>query len=74
MLNATPAEDVSRELIDLADVLVVNETELRAIASSSPAPEIGLDDVRAAVRALGSGEGRTTVVTLGAARRDRRRR
>ena len=66
VLNPTPAEDVSRELIDLADVLVMNETELRAIAGPGLASGPGIDDVRAAVQRLDRGEGRATVVTLGA--------
>ena len=46
-------------------MLIVNETELNAIAGTAITPESGLADIYAAVSALGRAAS-TTVVTLGA--------
>jgi len=65
VLNAAPAQDMSRDLADLVDVLVVNEIELSALAHSSITHDSDLGELRAAVAQLGRPEGRVTVVTLG---------
>ncbi len=61
ILNAAPALKEGRHLFPLADILIVNETEL---AHFSGRPVTGRDDVAPAARALLSA-GQTVIVTLG---------
>jgi ribokinase len=66
LLNATPVHDAIRELASLVDVLVVNEHELNALASSAITSESNATEIRAAVTRLDRWKAATTVVTLGA--------
>lgn len=59
VLNAAPVRDLSAELLDVVDVLVVNEHEACLLAVDAASPE-------AAAAAL-AGEGRAVVLTLGGA-------
>jgi ribokinase len=66
LLNAAPALPEARRLFPLADILIVNETELAAFAGVSLAAD-DLDAVVGAARALISRPDQTVVATLGAA-------
>jgi ribokinase len=66
LLNAAPARPEARRLFPLADILIVNETELAAFAGVSLAAD-DLDAVVGAARALISRPDQTVVATLGAA-------
>ncbi len=65
ILNPAPAMAFERDLLDLVDVLILNETELAAIAGA----EIGEHDSDAriveAARSLQARDGQSIVVTLG---------
>lgn len=64
ILNAAPALVDGAELFDLADILVVNQTELARYAGADEADE--LEAVAAAARRLISRPDQQVVVTLGA--------
>ena len=66
ILNTAPALDEGAHLLPLADILILNETELQRFARL-PTPPEGREEVLAAVRALGSRSGQKAIVTLGAA-------
>jgi ribokinase len=66
LLNAAPAADAARRLFALADILIVNETELAAFAGAGQPPE-ALDDVVGIARRLVARPEQTVVVTLGKA-------
>jgi ribokinase len=59
VLNAAPAAPLPRTLVEAVDVLVVNETEARHVATG-----LGLDGEHALCEALGA-DARLVVVTLG---------
>jgi ribokinase len=65
ILNPAPAIDFDRELLDLVDILILNETELGAIAGR----QIGEDDLDERIieiaRTLQTRQGQTIAVTLG---------
>ena len=64
VLNAAPARAVDPALLDLAHVMVVNETEMRALADRRPARRIGTRGICHRVR---NAARKHRVVTLGAA-------
>ena len=66
VLNAAPASHAARGLLALADIVVINETELAAFAGAAGPPE-ALDDVVGAARGLISRPDQTVVATLGKA-------
>lgn len=66
VLNAAPAVAGGEALFPLANVLIVNETELARFAGAPATPET-LDEISPLARRLISREGQTVVVTLGAA-------
>ena len=66
ILNAAPALAEGRRLFPMADILVVNETELASYAGT-PAPAEDLEAVAAAARRLIARDRQTVVVTLGKA-------
>ncbi|HEX4195843.1 MAG TPA: ribokinase [Caulobacteraceae bacterium] len=66
ILNAAPAVEDGRRLFPVADILIVNETELARYAGAAAVPVL-IDDVAAAARGLISRRGQIIVVTLGAA-------
>ena len=63
VLNAAPARAVDHALLDLAHVIVVNETELRALTITAGS-EIGIP---ALATAFATQHGNTVVITLGSA-------
>lgn len=67
LFNPAPMKTLGPELLALCDIVVLNETELEAASGmaglASPA---GIEDAARRLRAAGSGEGRTIIVTLGA--------
>jgi ribokinase len=65
ILNAAPAIKACRPLLSLADILIVNETELQVFADLPTVPE-RLDDIAAAARSLVSRSDQQVIVTLGA--------
>lgn len=65
ILNAAPAIDGGRRLLPLADVIVLNETELQVFAELADVPEED-EAIVAAARRLISRRGQYVVVTLGA--------
>jgi ribokinase len=67
MLNPAPAAEISRELLELVDVLVVNETELASITGCAIPHEVWESDVHKAAATLAeAGFSGSLVVTLGA--------
>jgi ribokinase len=66
ILNAAPALPEGRVLFDLADILVVNETELMSYAGLAPAEGV-TDRLAEAGASLIARPGQVVVVTLGAA-------
>lgn len=68
MLNLAPPAPVSAEAIGLADPLVLNEHEARAVGIGTDAPaDLSLDDWRSLAASAAGGIARSIVVTLGAA-------
>jgi ribokinase len=63
VLNAAPARDIDPALLALTDVLVVNETEMRALAVTAEAAA----EPPALAAALAAQHGIAIVITLGAA-------
>ena len=63
VLNAAPAREVDADLLDLLDVIVVNETEMRALATDHRLP----DEPAAFAAVISQRHGLVAVVTLGAA-------
>jgi ribokinase len=63
VLNAAPARAVDPDLLDRLDVIVVNETEMRALAADHQLP----GDTAAFAEVLSQRHGLVAVVTLGAA-------
>jgi ribokinase len=66
ILNAAPAIEAGRELLPLADIILLNETELQAFARLPAVPEDEAT-IAAAARTLIGRPGQHVVVTLGAA-------
>lgn len=66
ILNAAPAIEAGRSLLPLADVIVLNETELQVFARLPAIPE-DKDAIAAAARTLITRPDQHVVVTLGAA-------
>lgn len=67
ILNPSPAAELSRELCELTDVLVVNETELAFFTGHALSPETSESELREARAALaGVGFHGSLIVTLGA--------
>jgi len=62
VLNAAPARAVQTALLDLVDILVVNETEMRSLAAASDLPA----EPAAFATAFARRRGAIAVVTLGA--------
>lgn len=62
VLNPAPARDLPAELLTMLDVIVPNESELRALTGR---PTDALDDVAAAADVLRGRGPRTVIVTLG---------
>lgn len=65
ILNAAPALETGRQLLALADILILNETELQVFAKLPAVPEEEADILHAA-RALISRANQQVIVTLGA--------
>ena len=65
LLNPAPAKPVDAALLGLVDVLVVNETELAALAGAAVTGDSPDDDVAAAARRLAVRAEQRIVVTLG---------
>lgn len=65
ILNAAPALTAHGALLELADLLIVNETEFLAFANLSALPE-GIEALAHAARALLRGAVKHIVITLGA--------
>lgn len=63
ILNLAPYMDFPPELLEMADILVVNETELAGVIGRLEAPEL---DIERAVRWLSDKLGNTVIATLGA--------
>lgn len=63
ILNPAPAQVLSRELLERADLCVPNETELEILTGK---PSASLEDIVAAARELQQRGARTVLVTLGA--------
>ena len=63
VLNAAPARAMDPALLDLANIIVVNETELRALATTADPST----DNAAIASAFATRHGNTVVITLGAA-------
>jgi ribokinase len=61
LLNAAPPKEITRELLDLAAVLVVNTIEASALLDREPGAELGVEDAEALRTAA-----RSAVITLGA--------
>jgi ribokinase len=66
ILNAAPAVALSRELVALADILIVNETELELLAGGKVAVESDLADVFAALAQVRVSTDQIVCATLGA--------
>ena len=65
ILNPAPAIDFDRDLLELVDVLILNETELGEIAGIEIHEDDPYSRIIEAVRALCKREGQTIAVTLG---------
>lgn len=65
VLNAAPALPEGRSLLALADIVILNETELEAYTTGSPLTDE--QAITGAARTLIEGSGRQIIVTLGAA-------
>ena len=61
ILNPAPATSLSSDMMQLADYLTPNETELETLSGQA-----GQDDITAHARSLLTRDGQTAVVTLGA--------
>jgi ribokinase len=66
VLNPSPAIPCSPRLLELADVLVVNETELRFFSDAQTDALEGEGDIAAAARGLRARDSQVIVTTLGA--------
>jgi ribokinase len=66
ILNPAPASRDAVALLPLADVVVVNETELELLAGTLPSRTTDGPEMVSAVRALRRYSGQTVIVTLGA--------
>lgn len=66
LLNAAPAIEAGAALFPLADILIVNETELARYAKVAAAPE-RIEDIAVLARSLLCRPAQRVVVTLGAA-------
>lgn len=67
VLNLAPPAPVSAETLAVADPLVVNEHEARAVGIGADAPDATLDEWRTAAASAVGRVARSVVVTLGAA-------
>jgi len=65
ILNPAPAIDFDRKLLDLVDILVLNETELGAIAGWQPREDDSDERIIEIARSLQTRHGQTIAVTLG---------
>jgi ribokinase len=65
ILNAAPAQPMSRELGELVDLLVINESELNALAGTTITPDSSVRDIQSAMSVLRRPTGSATVLTLG---------
>jgi ribokinase len=66
VLNCAPAVPCSRGLLDLADLLLVNETELASLLALNVSDLAAVDSVVQASRNLRTRPGQTVIATLGA--------
>jgi len=66
VLNAAPALPEARALAALADVLIVNETELSVIAGQAVDPDASIAEIAGIAMAVRNGTLNTIVTTLGA--------
>lgn len=66
ILNTAPAIEAGRDLLTLADILILNESELQAFARLPHPPE-GEENIAVAARALLGRADQQVIVTLGAA-------
>jgi ribokinase len=65
ILNPAPAIEFDRKLLDLVDILILNETELGAIAGRQIHEDDPDDRIIELARTLQTRQGQTIVVTLG---------
>ena len=66
ILNPAPAQRCARELLALADVLILNETELAFFADTASVALSSLDTIAAAARRLRARSEQVIIATLGA--------
>lgn len=66
VLNPAPASSCSPELLAMADILVVNESELSFFSRTEEADPANAADVAQSLRALRTAPGQVVVATLGA--------
>lgn len=66
ILNPAPARLCAKEMMDLADILIVNETELAFYGAGQPDGALPLAEVAAAAEGLAKEFQATVVATLGA--------
>jgi ribokinase len=65
ILNPAPAIDFDRKLLDLVDILILNETELGAIAGRQIREDDPDERIAETARTLQTRQGQTIAVTLG---------
>ena len=65
VLNTAPAIDTVGDCLALADVLVLNETELAGYAGTELRADAAIEDIVAAARGIQHSDAQTLVVTLG---------
>ncbi|WP_024520016.1 ribokinase [Bradyrhizobium sp. Tv2a-2] len=65
ILNPAPARACDKELLDLVDILVLNETELGLLANTRLRENDDIARVAAAAKALDAGRAKVICVTLG---------
>jgi ribokinase len=65
ILNPAPMMEFDRELLDLVDILILNETELGVLTNTELSDSDDFDRFIDAARSLGTGADRVICVTLG---------
>jgi ribokinase len=65
ILNPAPMVGFGRELLDLVDILILNETELGVLTNTELSDSDDFDRLIGAARSLGTGADRVICVTLG---------
>lgn len=66
ILNPAPASRMARDLLALATMVVVNETELEMLTGTPVGPEAGGSKIAASLRSLRTHSGQIVIATLGA--------